>query len=304
MASALSPGTGHTLEGIGCVLLAGACFAALDTIAKYVTMTVPVLMALWVRYLLQALLSTLVLAPLHRRALLLTAQPGLQLLRGMLLIASTVMAFFSLKLMPVGEFTAIVMVTPLAVTVLAVFMLKERISGPRWLFVIGGFAGTLIIIRPGGQDFSWAALLPLGCVVSNSMFQLLTSYLGRSENPATTHFYSAWVGAALATLALPLTWAAVDSPWLWSLMLLMGLLGAVGHFVLALAFQRAPAATLMPYMYGHVGFAVLAGWLVFAHVPDSWAFAGIALIALCGVGAAWLTAREKRLPAQLSASRP
>jgi drug/metabolite transporter (DMT)-like permease len=151
------------------------------------------------------------------------------------------------------------------------------------------------------KPFGWAALLPLGCMASNSLFQLLTSHLGRSDNPATTHFYTTWVGATLSTLALPLSWVLVDAPSLWLLMLLMGLLGAVGHFVLALAFQRAPAATLMPYMYGQVGFAVLAGWLVFAHVPDQGAIAGIALIALCGVGAAWLTARAKRLADPLPA---
>ena len=82
-------------------------------------------------------------------------------------------------------------------------------------------------------------------------------------------------------------------------MLLMGLMGAVGHFVLVLAYQRAPAVTLMPYLYCHIGFAVLAGWLVFDHVPDRWAWFGILLIAACGVCGAWLTLRGNRLPPQL-----
>ena len=205
-----SPAT--ALGGIAYVVLAGACFAVLDSAAKYVAASVPVLMVLSIRYLLQALLSTAVLAPLRGRALLRTSQPWLQLLRGLLLMASTALAVLSLKLMPIGEFTAIIMVTPMAVTILAVTVLKERIAPLHWVFVAGGFVGTLMIIRPGGQDLGWAALLPLGCVLSNSVFQLLTSHLGKSENPATTHFCSVWVAAALATLALPLTWTLVDSP--------------------------------------------------------------------------------------------
>lgn len=282
--------------------MAGACFATLDTATKVVAASVPVFMALWVRYTLQALLSTAVLFPLHGRGMLHTAQPGLQLFRGLLFVASTVMAFFSLRLIPVGEFTAIVMVTPLVVTVLAVTVLKEKVAPLHWLFVAGGFIGTLAIIRPGNSGLGWAALLPLGCMASNSVFQLVTSHLGKSENPATTHFYSVWICATLSTIALPATWSMVDSPLLWLLMAFTGLMGALGHFVLALAYQRAPAATLMPYLYTHVGFAVLAGWLAFAHVPDVWAWAGMALIAVCGVGGAWLTAREHRTPAQMPES--
>ncbi len=292
----MNHGAATALRGITYVVLAGACFATLDTTTKYVALSVPVMMALWVRYMLQALLSTAVLLPIHGRALLRTRHWRLQLLRGMLLIGATVMAFFSLKLMPVGEFTAIVMVTPMVVTVLAVTVWKQRIAPLHWLFVGGGFVGTLVIIRPGGDGLGWVALLPLLCMVFNSVFQLLTGHLSRSDNPATTHFYSVWVGAVIASLALPLTWTLVDSPLLWTLMVLMGVMGAMGHFVLALAYQRAPAATLMPYLYTHVGFAVLGGWLAFAHVPDGWAWAGMALIAVCGVCSAWLTVRELRMP--------
>lgn len=281
------------------MVLAGACFATLDTATKYVALSVPALMALWVRYMLQAVLSTAILFPLHGRALFRTRQPRMQLLRGLMLIGTTTVAFFSLKFMPVGEFTAIVMVTPLAVTVLAVTFFKEKIAPLHWLFVLGGFAGTMIIVRPGGDDFGWPMLLPLGCMVMNTTFQLISSQLGKTENPATTHFYSVWVGAVLSTLSLPVAWTLIASPLIWSLMVLMGLMGlmgAVGHFLLALAYQRAPAATLMPYLYCHVCFAVIGGWLVFAHIPDVWACVGIVMIAASGACSALLTARERRLP--------
>ncbi|MEO8545763.1 MAG: DMT family transporter [Burkholderiaceae bacterium] len=287
---------GTALTGIGCVVAAGICFAILDTITKGVVMVVPILMALWVRYLIQATFTTLALAPRHGALLWRSRSPGLQLVRGALLVLTTMLAYLSLRYIPVGEFTAIVMVTPLAVTVLSVLIFKERVVPLQWLFVIGGFAGTLVIVRPGGENFGWAVLFPLGTMAGNSAFQLLTGRLARVDNAATTHFFSGWTGALLVSLALPLIWSTVDSPWLWLMMVTMGLLAATGHFLLAQAYQHAPASTLMPYLYCQLGFAVLAGWLVFSHLPDGWTLAGIALIAACGVGSAWFTARRSPLP--------
>jgi drug/metabolite transporter (DMT)-like permease len=182
------------------------------------------------------------------------------------------------------------MVTPILVTVLAVTVLKQRIAPIQWLFVTGGLVGTLMIIRPGGQSLGWGALLPLGCLLSNSFVQLLTSHLGRYDSAASTHFCSVWFCAVLAAIALPMGWQVLDSYKLWGLMLLMGFMGAGGHFVLTQAYQHAPTVVLMPFMYGHIGFAVLGGWLVFDHTPDQWAVLGMLVIAASGVASAWLTA--------------
>jgi drug/metabolite transporter (DMT)-like permease len=161
--------------------------------------------------------------------------------------------------------------------------------------VVGGFTGTMIIIRPGSDDFNWTLLLPLGLVATNAWFQVLTSKLAKTEDPITMHLYTGWVGALLASLALPFVWTALDSWTLWAALCLMGLMGTVGHFLLILAYKRAPAATLTPYLYAQIGFAMLGGWLVFAHVPDGWSLAGIALVAVCGAAGAWLTVRESRV---------
>ena len=279
------------LTGVLYMLMAGLCFSILDTTAKYVVASVTLVMMLSIRFFVQALVSTLVLLPLHGRALLRISQPRLQLLRGALLAASTVMAVSGLKLMPIGEFTAIVMVTPMLVTVLAVTVLKQVIAPMQWLFVTGGLVGTLMIIRPSEQSLGWGALLPIGCLLSNSLFQLLTSYLRRYDSAASTHFCSVWFCAVLAAIALPMGWQALDSYRLWGLMLLMGLMGAAGHFVLTQAYQHAPTVVLMPFMYGHIGFAVLGGWLVFDHIPDQWAVLGMLVIAASGMASAWLTAR-------------
>lgn len=284
-------------SGIVLVILACACFSVLDSVAKMVVVSVPVLMAMWARYLLQALFTTAMLGPRHGRALWQVRHPWLQLARGLLLAGTTMLALFALRYMPVGEFTAIIMLTPLAVTVLAVFLFEERVVPLQWLCVLGGFAGAMVIIRPGGGHFGWPAVLALICMAGSTTFQLLTSHMARrGENPAATHFCSGWVGAVVLTLALPVTWSPVISVQLWLLMGLMGLLAAAGHFMLTLSYQHASASVLMPYMYGQVGFAVLAGMVFFSHLPDVASLAGIGLITCCGAVSAWLTARRKRLP--------
>ena len=287
------------LAGIGLAIAATACFATLDTTTKFISASVPLMMALWVRYASQAIATTLVALPARGWALLHTTKPKFQLVRGLLLMGSSMFAFFSLKHMPVGEFTAVVMIAPLVITVLAAVLLREKVSMLRWLLVLTGFAGTLLIIRPSGSSIGgWAMLLPLGLVSTNAAFQIVTSRLARTEDPLTMHFYTGWVGTLLSSLMLPFVWAA-NLPWQsWAGMLLMGLMGCVGHFMLILGYSRTPAAILTPYLYAQIGFAMLGSWLIFSHLPDSWSLTGIALIALSGAAGAWLTLRESRIPSR------
>ena len=292
------------LGGIACILGATACFSLIDTVAQFVILSVPAIMALWVRYVVQAVATTAVLVPMHGRDLFRTGKPLIQLLRGVLVIISTTLAFYSLKVVQVGEFTAILMVTPMLVTFLAVTLLGERIHPRQWLFVIGGFIGMLLIVRPGmtgmdlggrmGDGMGWAALLPISCLLTSSMFQLLSSHLGRTEKPATTHFYSSWIGLVCASVIVPSHWTSIGSVSLWGLMGVMGIFGAIGHFVLSTAYQRAPASSLMPYLYAQVGFAVLGGYLVFDHVPDLLASTGIVIITLSGIANTWYAIRKNR----------
>lgn len=281
--------------GISLAIAALVCFAALDTTTKFVTTGVPLLMALWFRYMFQAVATTLAVLPVRGMALLRTAHSRYQLLRGVLLLLTSLFAFFSLKYMPVGEFTAIVMITPLVITLLAATALKERVSALRWFLVAGGFTGTMVIIRPGADTFSWTTLLPLGLVSCNAWLQVLTSRLARTEDPVTMHFYTGWVDAIVASLALPFVWTSLAHWYLWADLLLMGVLATIGHFMLILAYQRAPAATLTPFLYAQIAFAMLGGWIVFSHVPDHLSMIGIVMIAVCGAGGAWLTVRESRV---------
>ena len=292
------PVRAHALAGIALVMAAGACFSVLDTITKAVTVSVPLLMGLWFRYAFQAVATSAAVLPRRGWSALRTRHLAFQVLRGLLLLTSSYLAFLSLRFLPIAEFTAIVMIAPLAVTLLAATVLKEHVSALRWALVVAGFLGTLLIIRPGGEAFTWASLLPLGLVVSNACFQVLTSKLARTEDPLTMHLYTGWVGTLVASLALPFVWTELHSPWLWVGLCAMGLMATVGHFMLILAYQRAPAATLTPYLYSQIGFALLAGWVVFSHVPDAWSVAGMAVIAAAGAGGAWLTVREQRAEPQ------
>ena len=289
----MAPDKPLVLAGIALVVTAMACFASLDTTAKLISASVPLLMAIWFRYCFQAVATTLVVLPQRGLAVLKTKHPKFQLLRGLLLLTSSFFAFGSLQYLPVADFTAICSLVPLIITLLAGRMLGERVSRLRWVLVLGAFAGAMVIIRPGGANFIWPMLLPLGAVVSYSWFQLLTSRMVKTENLFTMHLYTGWVGTLVVSVMLPFVWVQPTAIQLGQL-LLMGMLGTVGHFFLILAYARSPASTLTPYLYAQIGFAMVGGWLVFGQVPDDWALVGIGMIAVCGVAGALLTGHESR----------
>lgn len=169
--------------------------------------------------------------------------------------------------------------------------------------MVGSFSGAMVVIRPGTDDFQWAMLLPLALVAVNAAFQLLTSRLVQHDDAGTMHFYTGVVATLVATLALPFAWQTPQQAWLWAVLLLLGVFSTLGHYLLILAYGRASPAILTPYLYSQIGFATLAGWLVFSHRPDLWAVTGIAIIAACGVAGTWLTEREHR-SARSAGDRP
>lgn len=283
--------------GVVLVIAACACFASLDTGSKFVSSTVPMFMVIWIRYIIQLLFTGLILVPRQGGAPLATRHPLLQVVRGLLMLSCSVLAFLSLMHMPIGEFTAIVMISPLLVTLLASVALKERVSAWRWSTVLGGFAGALIVIRPGSEAFAWTMLFPLALVAANAAFQTVTSRLSKSDAAGTTHLITGLVGLVATTLVLPFFWRPPGSAFLWAIVLGIGVLGTVGHYFLILGYSRAPASSLTPYLYSHIAFGTLGGWVVFAHVPDQWSLAGIAVIIACGFAGLWVTAREKRASA-------
>jgi drug/metabolite transporter (DMT)-like permease len=296
--------TPHVGQGIALMLAAVACFAAMDTSVRMLGATVPVLLLLSFRYWVQAVVMAPVLAVsgLGYRSSL----PGFQVGRGLLLLACSAITFMGLRVMPVAEYTAIAMLTPVLVTLASAVLFKERVSLLRWGLVLGAFAGALIVIRPGSGIFGWAVLWPLAGSCAYAAFQLVTSHVAGRENPFVTHF---WTGAIGALVLLPL-WplGIVDLPGAWNAlpasvhawMLAIGLLGTVGHLLLILAFTRAPASSVSPFLYAQIPMAVLLGWVALRHVPDAWAWVGMLVIAVCGAATVVLNlraaARERREP--------
>ena len=269
----------------------------MDTTLRYLGGFIGIALMLWLRYAMHAAAMTAWIV-LSRDKTFRTANPRFQVLRGALLLFSSAMAFNALRHMPVAEFTAIVMTTPLLVTLLAHGWLKERVSPLRWLLVAGGLAGALIVIRPGSGLFGWSVLLPLAAALSNAFFQILTTKLAPHENPYTTNFYTGLTGMVLAT---PLLIAssqdisdtlAAAPPLHLGLLLAIGVLGTGGHLLLIMGLGKAPTATLMPFLYTQIGVAALAGWLALGAVPDAWGWTGMAVIALCGAASAWLNVRD------------
>lgn len=281
-------------DGIVLILLATLAFASLDTATKYAGTLAPVLMLLWFRYLFQAVVTFVLRFPVQGLALLRTGNPRFQALRGVLLLITSACSFLGLQYLPVGEFTAIVMLSPLAATALAAWLLKDHVTVRRWLLMAIGLLGVLLVVRPGGQVFSWALLFPVVLVSTYAAFQVLTSRLSGEENPYTTHFYTGLTGTLLMVPVAFLHWdtAALLAHWPWFMAL--GFFGTFGHLMLIWAFMRAPAMVLTPYLYAQIAFATLFGWLFFRHVPDGWAWVGIAVIAASGVGNAVLSVYELR----------
>ncbi len=177
--------------------------------------------------------------------------------------------------------------------------------------MIVALAGALIIVRPGSGLFGAAALFPLLVAFASAFFQVLTSRMSSLESPMTTHFYTGAVGAVLMSLALlvspvelmPVLAQATSGQW--ALMILAGVFGTVGHLAFIYALGRAPMAVLMPFTYAQIAFAAALGGLVFAHVPDIWAFIGMGVIAASGATSVWLNVRaapERRAPASVVAA--
>jgi drug/metabolite transporter (DMT)-like permease len=285
------------------VLSAVALFATFDSVIKLLGGLAPLAMVLWVRYTFQVGITAATALPQRGRALLRTDRPGLQVLRGLSLLSMSALGFVALRLMPVGEFTAIMMLAPLCVTAWAAGFHGDRVSVWRWVLLGGGLLGALAVIRAQSSGAAGhpplagtALLLPVAMVAANTAFQLLTSRLARTESPTTTHFYTGLTGFVGTAVLVPWFWQALPaSTWGW--MVLAAALSSAGHFLLILAYGRARPSVVTPFLYFQLAFATLAGMLFFRYVPDAMAIGGIVLIGACGALGTWLAARDREAQA-------
>lgn len=269
-----------------------ALFVCMDTIGKFLVQTYPVLQVTWARFFFHALALALVL----RGRVLYTArsrQTLLQVGRGALMLSANLLFIAGVTVLPLISANAVLLVSPLLVTALAVPLLGEHVGVRRWTCVGAGLCGALIIIRPGFSVFQWASLFPLGAACCFALYQIATRQVSRHDTAMTSLFYTVSVGAPVTTLLMPFVWVTPDLK-AWILMCGMGLIGGISHFTLIKAFTVAPAAVVSPFNYTNLVWATLLGFLVFNELPDRWTLLGAVIICTSGLYAFF---REHKLRA-------
>lgn len=282
----------HVLRGIVLITSAVFLFSSMDTLAKHMLKTYPLPPLIWARYTVHLLFMFVLLAPRMGLNLIRTKRPGWQVLRGLLLVASTAFFYLALRHMPLAEAAAITFVAPVLVTALSGPMLGERVTTRQWTAVILGFLGVLIIIRPEGGVLSFAVVFPLVTALLFALYQIMTRQLAGRENPFTTLFYTALVGTVATTLPLPLAW---QTPTLTQagLMIAIGCLGGGGHFLLIRAVEVASPTALAPFIYTQLVWSTLLAFLAFHEFPDAGSLVGMLVIVGAGLLAVtWRRARR------------
>ena len=256
-------------------------FTSLDTTAKYLTHSYPVAEIVWGRYLFHALFG-MMWAGRRLPDVLLHARFGIQALRGFFLVVTTAIYFLAIRTVPLADAASISFMAPILVTALSVPLLGEPVGVRRWIGVVVGFVGTVIIVRPGSGVMQAATLLVLASAAINALYQITTRVLNRTDLPMTTNVYSALIGTALAALALPFGWITPDLEG-WSLLALAGLFGVVGHYCMIKSLAAAPVAAVVPFSYVGLLWATIYGVAIFGDVPDGWTVLGAAVIAGSGL---------------------
>jgi len=281
-------------------LLAGLCLSSLDATAKYLVRDHALFLVVWARYAGQMLVVTPFAWRRAGASFWRTRRPALQLLRSGALLTATICFFGGLRYLPLAEASAVTFLGPVFVLALSGPLLDERPNRARWIASLAGFAGILILVRPGSAIFHPAALLLVLAAFCNALYFVTTCKLA-DESTYTTLFYSALVGTVGLSFALPWQLEA-EAPGLshGALFLLLGLFAGVGHWFVISAYQLAPASMLTPFSYLQMIWATLYGLAIFGQLPDRWSALGMAIIVASGVG---LAVQERPRSARRSSGR-
>jgi drug/metabolite transporter (DMT)-like permease len=281
----------NRLVGIGLISLTYVLFTLLDGSAKWLVQSVPVLVVVWLRFLTHTLIASALLFPMRGLALVRTQHLRWHLARGLMFVAMTGMNFWALQYLQLTVTASIFFLVPILVALLSAPLLGEKLDARRWAAIVAGFAGVLVVVRPGSEAFHPAILLSLANAVLYAFFNMMTRKLAAYDPPETIQFLPALVASlVLAPFAL----AAWQSPAGWSewlLLCLMGIFGGTGHYLLAMAHRYAPASTLAPFLYQQILYMALFGYLVFGNVPDKETWIGAAIVVASGL---YLFSRERR----------
>ena len=262
-------------------------FAVLDTSAKWLVQTVPVLQVVWLRFVFHTLLTTAIFMPSMGVALFKIHNPRLQLLRGVMLALMTGLNFFALQYLQLAETGAVQFSVPILIALISALWLHERLDAKKWMAICMGFIGVLVIIRPGSHGFHPAILLSILNALLYAAFNLMTRRLAGSDHPVSTQLASATVPSVVLAPFAIWYWQTPDSWQVWCVLVLAGLTGGLGHTASALAHRYATAAVLGPFLYQQIIYMSLGGWLVFGQIPDTAVVLGARIVVFSGLYLLW-----------------
>lgn len=271
-----------TRQGIAVLVIGCLLFSVLDVVSKLLGQQMAVTQILWVRFIGFVPIALLMAWRPRQGIAWRSRRPGLQICRSLLLIVEMGMFVWAFKTLPLADVQAVAACTPLLVVALSVPVLGEKVGWRRWAAVGLGFAGVLLIVRPGFQTIGTGTLVVLGGALLWAIYQIQLRIVGRQDSATTSALWSAVVGAVVMSFVAPFDWTPPDMRG-WLLLVAAALLGALGHTIYSRAFVLAPASVLQPFNYLMLVFATLFGWLIFDQLPDAWTVAGALLIVAGGL---------------------
>ncbi len=268
-------------KGILLMLLAMFLLVGMDALAKLLTADYPIIEVLWSRFFFHFLAMLLVMG---RRIPIVatTLHPGLQALRAFTVLFTNAAMVTAMFYIPLAETAALAAASPFFVALLSAPLLREPVGWRRLAGIVVGFAGVLVVVRPGAGVLHPAAFLVLAAALLYAVNQIVMRYLGGFDSPLTTVFYTALVGTLCTSALVPFVWVW---PTLggWCVMAAMGVLSLTGQYILVQAFAAAPAALVSPFNFSTLLWATLFGWVLFGDLPDGVTIAGSALIVASGI---------------------
>jgi len=277
------PARDHILRAILAIVFSVACFSVLNAISKTLTQHYPVVQVIWARYVFAFVFMMALFLPRSGLALFRWHNPGSQVVRGLLLFFSSFLYFHGLVYLPLATAASISLTSPLIVTALSARFLGEPVGVRRWIAVGLGFAGALIVVRPGHAEFEWHSLLIVASALCSAFYQLFSRRYGQTERPDASATMATIVGTVMAAPFLPFEWVAPWAWWHWALMAGMGVMAGVGHYFVTIAYSQAPAAVIAPFNYLQLIGAALLGYLLFGDIPDFWSWVGAGVIVASGL---------------------
>jgi len=254
----------------------------MDGFAKYLSSTIPVLQITWSRYFFTVIIVLPVMLFFFKKNFKWTEQPKLQLIRGLLLFSANILFFYSISVISLAKALTLAFIAPLIVTILSPVLLNEKVGLRRWVAVIVGFIGSLIVLRPGFVVINHASLAALGTGFLYGIYLIVTRKLHNSDHPLLTLLLTGVVGAIIGSLIMPAVWV---HPTLneWYMMFAIGFFASVGHLLLILSLRYADASKLAPFGYFEIITNIIIGYYFFNNFPDSWTFLGLFVIVSSGI---------------------